>query len=120
MKILNIKKNGCLCFSALDIAQTISFADTYPISLRIGIHSGKVMAGIIGNKRFTFDIWGDAVNVAARLEQSSEANKIHVSHDFLSNFNEHNSYLQCKALSRGEVNIKGKGQLKTYFLQKME
>ena len=35
-------------------------------------------------------------------------------------FNEHNSYLQCKALSRGDINIKGKGQLKTYFLQKME
>ena len=78
------------------------------------------MAGIIGNKRFTFDIWGDTVNVAARLEQSSEANKIHVSHDFLSNFNELNPYLQCKALSRGEINIKGKGQLETYFLQKLE
>ena len=114
------EKMVAFAFSALDIAQSISFADTYPINLRIGIHSGKVMAGIIGNKRFTFDIWGDTVNVAARLEQSSEANKIHVSHDFISNFNEHNLYIKCKALSRGEINIKGKGQLETFFLQKME
>ena len=114
------EKMVAFAFSALDIAQSISFADTYPIALRIGIHSGKVMAGIIGNKRFTFDIWGDTVNVAARLEQSSEANKIHVSHDFISNFIEHNPYLQCKAISRGDINIKGKGQLETYFLQKME
>jgi len=60
------------------------------------------------------------VNVAARLEQLSEANHIHVSNDFIDNFNAHNSYKKCKVVSRGEINIKGKGQLETYFLQKLE
>lgn len=114
------EKMVAFAFAALEIAQTSSFADIFPISIRIGIHSGKVMAGIIGNKRFTFDIWGDTVNVAARLEQLSEANHIHVSNDFIDNFNAHNSYRQCKVVSRGEINIKGKGQLETYFLQKLE
>ena len=76
--------------------------------LRIGIHSGPVIAGIAGN---TFDIWGDAVNIAARLESSGESGKIHISEktkDYLEgagNFS-----------PRGEVELKNKGTWSTYFL----
>jgi len=47
--------------------------------IRIGIHSGSVVAGIVGVKKFAYDIWGDAVNTAARMEQNSEPGKINIS-----------------------------------------
>jgi adenylate cyclase len=47
--------------------------------IRIGVHSGSVVAGIVGVKKFAYDIWGDTVNTAARMEQNSEAGKINIS-----------------------------------------
>ena len=47
--------------------------------MRTGIHSGSVVAGIVGVKKFAYDIWGDTVNTAARLEQNSEPGKINIS-----------------------------------------
>ena len=76
--------------------------------LRIGIHSGPVIAGIAGN---TFDIWGDAVNIAARLESSGESGNIHISEK---------TKITWKVLEvlaqRGEVELKNKGTWSTYFL----
>ncbi|SVB34945.1 uncharacterized protein METZ01_LOCUS187799 [marine metagenome] len=76
--------------------------------LRIGIHSGPVIAGIAGN---TFDIWGDAVNIAARLESSGESGKIHISEKT-------KDYLEGAGSfsPRGEVELKNKGTWSTYFL----
>ena len=50
-----------------------------PWELRIGIHTGPVMAGVVGKKKFTYDIWGDAVNVAALMESNGEAGRIIIS-----------------------------------------
>ena len=47
--------------------------------IRIGIHTGPLVAGVVGDKKFAFDIWGDTVNTASRMEQNSEANKINIS-----------------------------------------
>jgi len=79
--------------------------------VRIGIHSGSVVAGIVGVKKFAYDIWGDTVNTAARMEQNSEPGKINISqitHDLVKDkFN-------CEY--RGEIDAKNKGQLKMYFV----
>ena len=50
-----------------------------PFEIRIGIHTGPVVAGIVGVKKYAYDIWGDTVNVSARMEQNSEAGKINIS-----------------------------------------
>ena len=77
--------------------------------LRIGIHSGALIAGISGN---SFDIWGDAVNIAARLESSSDPGKIHISEktrDYLEGLGQ--------LTPRGKINLKDKGNWSTFFLE---
>ncbi|MBS1536602.1 MAG: tetratricopeptide repeat protein [Bacteroidetes bacterium] len=91
------------------------------IEMRIGLHSGSVVAGIIGENKFAYDLWGDAVNTASRMESHSEAGKIHVSEDFRTTFisttlNE----LPIQFIPRGEMDIKGKGMMKTYFLERIQ
>ena len=77
--------------------------------LRIGIHSGSVIAGTSGD---SFDIWGDAVNIAARLESSGETGKIHITDKTV-------DYLEgaAKLIARGEINLKNKGKWSTFFLE---
>ncbi|MEO1148345.1 MAG: adenylate/guanylate cyclase domain-containing protein, partial [Cyanobacteria bacterium J06638_22] len=78
---------------------------------RIGIHSGSVVAGIVGIKKFAYDIWGDAVNTAARMEQSSEPGRINISkatYDLVKNHFEFQH--------RGKIQAKNKGTLDMYFL----
>ena len=79
--------------------------------LRIGIHSGPLIAGTSGN---AFDIWGDAVNIASRMESSSEPGKIHISEktkDYLEGVGQ--------LTSRGEIKLKGKGVWNTFFLDSL-
>ncbi|MEX0965864.1 MAG: adenylate/guanylate cyclase domain-containing protein [Bacteroidia bacterium] len=78
---------------------------------RIGIHSGPVVAGIVGSKKFAYDIWGDTVNTAARMEQSGEAGKINISGTT------YGLVKDCfKVKSRGKVEAKHKGQVEMYFV----
>ncbi len=80
--------------------------------VRIGIHSGSVVAGIVGVKKFAYDIWGDTVNTAARMEQNSEAGKINISQTTY-------ELVQDKftCTYRGELEAKNKGKLKMYFVE---
>ena len=81
------------------------------LQIRVGINTGRLVAGIIGKSKFTYDIWGDTVNVASRMESTGEPMRIHVSDA---------TYEQTKDLfPYGEasiVSVKGKGEMKTYFL----
>ena len=79
--------------------------------IRIGIHSGSVVAGIVGVKKFAYDIWGDTVNTAARMEQNSEAGKINISQ---TTYELVKDKFICEY--RGEIDAKGKGMLKMYYI----
>ncbi len=101
--------------AALEIAQFMQdrFISTggRTFTIRIGIHSGPVVAGIVGVKKFAYDIWGDTVNTAARMEQNSVPGKINISQT---------SYELVKdkftCTYRGEIEAKNKGHLKMYFV----
>lgn len=79
--------------------------------IRIGIHSGPVAAGIIGTHKFVYDIWGDTVNMASRLESNSETNRVHISEQTAAMLGDifHIEH-------RGMIPLKGKGHINTYFL----
>jgi class 3 adenylate cyclase len=80
--------------------------------IRIGINSGPVVAGIVGIKKFSFDIWGDSVNTASRMESSGEAGKINISKSTYDQVKEH---FRCKP--RGKIQAKGKGEIEMYFVE---
>jgi adenylate cyclase len=79
--------------------------------IRIGIHSGSVVAGIVGLKKFAYDIWGDTVNTAARMEQNSEPGKINISEDTFDLIKN-----RFKCCHRGKIDAKNKGLIDMYFV----
>jgi len=79
--------------------------------MRIGVHSGSVVAGIVGSKKFAYDIWGDTVNMAARMEQNSIAGKINISQ---STYELVKSRFHCEF--RGEIEAKNKGRVAMYYV----
>ena len=79
--------------------------------MRIGIHSGPLVAGVIGKKKFVYDLWGDAVNTAARMESHGIPNRIHLSSDTAALIGG-----RYAVESRGVIEIKGKGQMETFLL----
>ena len=98
-----------------DLGDTIWIKDMNDIEIRIGIHTGEVVAGIIGKNKYTYDLWGDAVNVASRMESNSEAGRIHISEQFAKSIEQHPEF---NLIPRGEITIKGKGTMNTYWLEK--
>lgn len=82
--------------------------------IRIGINSGSVVAGIVGIKKFSYDIWGDAVNIAARMEQKSEPGRINISETTYALVKDNFS---CSF--RGEIDAKNKGLMNMYFAEKI-
>jgi class 3 adenylate cyclase len=83
------------------------------LQIRVGLHTGRAIAGVIGENKFAYDLWGDSVNTASRMESHGEAGKIHVSEDFRSALK--NSTYQF--IDRGEMEVKGKGMMTTYFIE---
>ena len=83
----------------------------YPLSLRIGIHTGTVVAGVIGTKKFSYDIWSDAVNTASRMESYSLPGQIQITKETATRLQDR---YDCTV--RGVVDIKGKEPISTYWL----
>ncbi len=81
--------------------------------IRIGVHTGSVVAGIVGVKKFQYDIWGDTVNTASRMESSGEVGKVNISQ---TTYELVNDRFNCE--SRGKVQAKGKGEIEMYFVEK--
>ncbi|MFN5007298.1 MAG: adenylate/guanylate cyclase domain-containing protein [Ignavibacteria bacterium] len=83
------------------------------VDLRIGIHAGEAIAGIIGEDKYSYDLWGDAVNIASRMENTGEKGQIQVTEYYKQLLEGHTD---ITFTSRGEIDIKGKGKMKTYFM----
>jgi len=101
---------------SLDMQQSIAeFNDKYDnnLSIRIGIHTGPVIAGVIGIKKFAYDLWGDTVNTASRMESHGISGEIQVSSNVY-------HILKDKYLfeERGTIQVKGKGEMAVYLLKK--
>ncbi|MBP7093850.1 MAG: tetratricopeptide repeat protein, partial [Candidatus Kapabacteria bacterium] len=95
------------------------------VMFRIGLHCGAVVAGVLGTERLQYDVWGDTVNVASRMESTSEPGRIHVSASFAETLNSPPSPLShaslerenMRVVERGMVEIKGKGAMQTFWLE---
>lgn len=99
---------------ALDMQQAIgrlNITNSTPLTFRIGIHTGPVVAGIIGVKKFSYDLWGDTVNLASRMESHGQAGCIQVTHETYSLLKGRYEFE-----ARGLTPVKGIGDLLTYFL----
>jgi class 3 adenylate cyclase len=82
-----------------------------PLQLRIGINSGPVVAGVIGTSKFIYDLWGDTVNLASRMESTGVPGQIQVTRAVYERLKD-----KYEFESRGMVQVKGKGEIETWLL----
>jgi class 3 adenylate cyclase len=83
--------------------------------LRLGIHTGSLIAGVVGEKKFAYDVWGDTVNTASRMESSGTPGKINISN---ATYELVNDIFECEY--RGEIVAKNKGKIKMYYLNRFK
>jgi len=107
----NLRDLAQFALAVLKLVEGMQYPDGSQVRLRIGMHTGRAVAGVIGQRKFAYDIWGDAVNIASRMESCGVAGRIHVSEDTYSRL--HNGFAFEE---RGTIDVKGKGPMKTYFL----
>jgi adenylate cyclase len=101
-----------MALDMLDAITTFCQETGTNISIRIGINTGPVVAGVIGIKKFTYDLWGDTVNIASRMESHGIAGKIQLTESTYKRLQG-----QYQFENRGMIAVKGKGEMNTYFLK---
>lgn len=95
----------------VDISEELITQNQTHFKIRIGINTGPLVAGVVGIKKFSYDIWGDTVNIASRMESNSEPGRINISeytYQIIKND------FDCEY--RGEIEVKNKGMMKMYFV----
>jgi guanylate cyclase len=105
------RRAALLALDMRDAVTTSGIAGDLGLKLRIGINSGPVVAGVIGTKRFLYDLWGDAVNVASRMETNSTPGEIQITR---STYELLKDEFECTP--RGTIDVKGKGPMETWYL----
>ncbi|MDP2227275.1 MAG: adenylate/guanylate cyclase domain-containing protein [Moraxellaceae bacterium] len=100
-----------LALAFMDEVRDFQKVSGIPLNLRAGIHSGPVIAGVIGTVRFSYDVWGDTVNTASRMESQGEPGRIQITADTQSRI-AHRFRLEA----RGGIDVKGKGVMQTWWL----
>ncbi|RZJ24609.1 MAG: adenylate/guanylate cyclase domain-containing protein [Haliea sp.] len=112
--VISHQRIAALCDLALDLRAAMdryNQANGTALGMRIGIHAGPAVAGVIGVKRFLYDVWGDTVNVASRMEASGEPGQIHVTEAVVAQTRERFCFE-----ARAPVEIKGRGPMPTWWL----
>lgn len=105
------KEIAALALDMMQEVRDLKRPDGSPLHIRVGIARGPIIAGVVGDSRFLYDLWGDAVNTASRMETTGEADRIQVTRDVVDAL-EHAYDFE----PRGEVEIKGKGLMPTWWL----
>jgi class 3 adenylate cyclase len=100
-----------LALDMLDAIRRLNALRDEPLRIRLGIHTGPVVAGVIGTKKFSYDLWGDAVNTASRMESHGLADAIHVTRSTYERLRD-----RFVLERRGAIEVKGKGEMVTYLL----
>ncbi len=101
----------------LAICSEIILSNGKTLEVRIGIHSGPTVTGVIGTKKLSYDVWGDAVNTAARMESYGEPGTIQVSQEFYNSIIHIDGMIETTVIAQKEIEIKGKGLMNTVVLQ---
>jgi adenylate cyclase len=107
----HIEALACLALDMADAVADLKDPQGREVPLRIGMAAGPVVAGVVGARKFFYDVWGDAVNVAARMETTDVEGRIQVPQDVYERL--HHAFLLEE---RGEVDVKGKGPMTTWYL----
>ena len=93
-------------------ARAFPLVNGQQLSVRLGVDTGPVVTGVIGQHKFAYDLWSDAVNTASRMESHGEPDRIHVTEAMAARLNS-----RFQLVPRGEIAVKGKGPRRTFWLE---
>ena len=111
----HLTRTAHMALDMMDALEAFNRRNGFTLQMRIGIHSGPVVAGVIGKSKFVYDLWGETVNTASRMESHGVAGRIQLTESSAQHLS-----AQFFSESRGVINIKGKGKMNTWFLNGRE